>query len=144
MSGYFKIYVALLISAAFIFRVLFVNIGLISSLSSQQNNSFLKSHLSSAMKRKKQFEVLNANGGTPYSVVEVCEEDTDHDNEIKSKPFFLIQILYSLFGNHTGDNPTKIAPLSGHFSKSIAQKYIAFQVFRIWFFLPPPGKSEFP
>src|SRR3954469_5808226 len=95
MLGLIKINTALLLCTVFIFRILFVNIGIISSQNTKQNNSSVKTHFSTVIKKRKNFEATNNSGNCDYSLVEICEEDVDDDIHLKSSPLFLIQVLYS-------------------------------------------------
>src|ERR1700757_2027569 len=91
-----KISIALLLGTVFVFRVLFVNIGIISSLNVQQNGSFVKAYFSTTMKKRRHVEVLNKSRSCEYSMAEVYEENPDNDDQLKSNSFFLIQVLYSV------------------------------------------------
>ncbi len=91
-----KINTALLLCTAFIIRILFVNIGIISSLNTQENNVIIKAHYSTIMKRRKLFDALNNSKNCDYSTIEICEEDFDDHNEFKPSLFFVKQFLYSM------------------------------------------------
>ena len=126
-----KINTALLLSAVFIFRILFVNIGIISSFNTQQNKGFLKAHFSSTLKRRKQVEPLHSSAIGQVSIVEICEEGSDDDDDVKSNPFLPIQILYSLITNIIKNNLIKTAPFFKPFLYNSSHRYLTFQVFRI-------------
>ena len=125
-----KINIALLLCMGFVFRILFVNIGVISSLNTLQNNSVIKSHFSTVMKRSKHFDVLSNSIKFEDSLLEICEENPNANKQLKSNLFFLIQILYSLvtdeikskFQKTTFDKKISFTPSS---------RYLIFQTFRI-------------
>jgi hypothetical protein len=77
----FKINTAIFIFLAFIFRLLFVNIGLLSSLSSPQTNKLLSSHFAASQKRRRAPEVASQSSPKDYTIVEVCEEGSDNEEE---------------------------------------------------------------
>jgi hypothetical protein len=130
MSKSFKVNTAILICTAFVFKLLFVNIGVISSLNTKQNTRFVKAHISALKKRRRHSEPLNNSGNCEYSVVEIYEEDPNND-EFKSNPFFLIQVLYSLAARKAENNLTKLTLSSKYFSDIPLHRYLTFHVFRI-------------
>jgi len=100
MFTHLKINTALLICTAFVFRLLFVNIGIIPSLNTPQSNSVIKSHFATIIKkRKKQFDALNNFKSSSSLIVEICEENANEGKSFKSRSFFLIKILYSFLTN---------------------------------------------
>ncbi|MGZ3884821.1 MAG: hypothetical protein ACXVPQ_09855 [Bacteroidia bacterium] len=125
-----KINTALFLCTAFVFRILFVNLGIISSLSTQQNGSTVKNQLASVMKRKQHTEASNPTRSCEYSVVEIYEEDADDDNQVKSNPFVLTQVLYSSVAGETGSNLKKITPARAYCSDTSSYRCL-IQVFRI-------------
>jgi hypothetical protein len=131
MSRRFKINTAILICSAFIFRLLVVNISVISSLSTWQNNVFIKNHYSTIIKRRRNFERVNNSKNSECLVPEICEVDPNNETKFKSKPFLLTQILYSLVANDIMNELKKIIPFYKHFSYFSSHRYLAFQVFRI-------------
>ena len=121
-----KINTAILIFSAFIFRLLFVNIGIISSLNTEKNNSFIKAYFSTIMKRSRHFEVLNNSINYEYSAVEICEEDSNDENQFKSNPFF-----YSIVANKTKNKLKKSYLSNKYFSYTSSYRYLIFHVFRV-------------
>lgn len=131
MFGRFKINTATLICSAFVFRLLFVNIGLLSSLSSQQHSGIIKSHFSTTFKKRRNIEAANGFGTTNYAAIEICEEESDDNIQLKSFLFAPVQQLYFLVAN-TQQNVLKKTGLFQRPPSYIeSQRYIAFQVFRI-------------
>jgi len=126
-----KINTAILICIAFIFRLLFVNIGLISSLETQQSKSIIKTHFSSTIKKRRQIQSSNNLINSGYSAIEICEEDTDEASLLKSNPFLLVQILFSFFWNKINSQIKKITSFYNYLSYNSSHRYLAFQVFRI-------------
>ncbi len=129
MLGRLKINTAILICSAFIFRLLFVNVGIISSLNTHQNNASVKKHFSSVMKRRKHFDPSNHPGNVGYSAVEILEEDSDNEDQFKANPFYLIHFIYSLAVSKTESNLKKIIPFYRYFTSS--RRHLQLQVFRI-------------
>jgi uncharacterized protein YqkB len=126
-----KINTAIIICIAFIFRLLFVNIGLISSLETQQNNRIIKAHFSSTIKKRRHIQSSNNIVNSGYSTVEICEEDSDEVSQIKSNPFLLLQFLFSFFSSKINDQVEKINQFYNYLSYKSSHRYLAFQVFRI-------------
>lgn len=123
-----KISTALLICSVFLFRLLFINIGAITSSSSAKTS---KSHLSSLLKKRKHVDAVDSSKDSDYSATEICEEDADDvDSEIKSTPLVFIQVLYSLAAVETV-NKLNILPSHTFYSDTSSHKYLTFQVFRI-------------
>ncbi|WP_317898100.1 hypothetical protein [Aurantibacillus circumpalustris] len=126
-----KINSAIVICVAFIFRVLFVNIGIISSLSAQQNKGAIKSHFSSTMKRRKIVETTANPITAENSPMELCEGESNEENQLKSTPLVLIQILYSFFSNNLKTGLEKTYSFFAYSTFSSSPRFIAFQVFRV-------------
>jgi hypothetical protein len=120
-----KVNTAILICSAFIFRLLFANICIVSS-SNAQHNKGQKSHYSTLMKRRNHPSDHSKNFGT--SVVEICEEDSDEHNQFKANPFFLVQVLYSLAAKGI-ENHLKL--FSRSFPRTLSNQYLVLQVIRI-------------
>jgi hypothetical protein len=131
MFASFKINTAVIICTAFIFRLLFVNIGIISSLNTQQNHGIIKNHFSSAIKKRRNIESSTNSGSASYVVTEICEEDTDDEKAAKPNPFLFIQVLYSFLSDKINNTLEKIAPFYNYLSYKSSHRYLAFQVFRI-------------
>jgi hypothetical protein len=132
MLGRLKINTAVLICSAFIFRLLFVNIGLVSSLNTRQNNSTIK-HLFSTVikKRRKQFDPITNTKNSGYSTVEILEEDSNDEELFKLNSFPLLFIFYSKIENKIKDTLKKITPFNKHFSFNSSNRHVEYQVFRI-------------
>ena len=78
----FKLLTAIVISLAFIFRLLFVNIGLVTSLKASPSGKRLTSHVSKLIKRRRGAEAVVKPNAESYSAVEVCEEDSDTEEDL--------------------------------------------------------------
>ena len=95
-----KINTATLICTAFVFRLLFANIGIISSSNIRQNNGIINNYFSSVMKRKKNTNIASTQCSYENSAIEICEEDLNNkDNLSKTNPLILIRLIYSFFTN---------------------------------------------
>ena len=82
MLGKFKINIAILICLTFVFRLLFVNISLLSAPNIQQTNNLLSKYFSTTQKRKRNAETVVRSNVTDYTVVEVCEEGLDNEEDL--------------------------------------------------------------
>ena len=132
MLGKLKINIATLIYVSFIFRLLFVNIGSISSLTTTQNNSFIKRHFSTVInKRRNNLDPINNSVRIGYSPLEILEEDSKNDDQFKLNPFLLIHVFYSKIECKIKNTLKKITPFNKYFSYKSSYRYIEYQVFRI-------------
>jgi hypothetical protein len=127
----FKISTALMVCTVFLFRLLFVNIGILSSLNNRQNNNVVKKHFSFVMKRRKSVDDMNNSAQGQYAEVEICEEDlNDEDNFSKTNNFILISALCSFLSNKVAI--LKSDPLSGFVQRKLSsKKYLEISVLRI-------------
>ena len=82
MLGKLKINTAVLICLTFIFRLLFVNISLLSASNTQQTNNLLSKYFSTTQKRKRNTETIVQSNATDYTFVEVCEEGLDNEEDL--------------------------------------------------------------
>lgn len=127
-----KINTSILFCTVFIFRVLFANAGIISSLHAGQSIHGSKIHSSAVMKRRCHFEPVDHSGSCKYSTVEICEETSDdHAKLFKSGPSFFIKALYSFVAGILNDKVQKIPPFHRYLSYVSSPRYLALQVFRI-------------
>lgn len=126
-----KINTTLLICSAFIFRILFVNIGLVSSLNTQQNSNSVKKYFSTILKKRKNFDSVYNSIGFGYSSAEILEECSDDDEQFKLSPFNLLIIFNSKVENKIKNVLKKITSFNKRFSFSSSERYIEYQVFRI-------------
>jgi hypothetical protein len=132
MLGKLKIETATLICFAFIFRLLFVNVGVISSLNTNQNNSIIKRHFSTIIKkRRKNVDPINNSVIIGYSSFGILEEDNDNDDQFKLNPFTLLHVFYSRIECKIKNTLKRITPFNKYFSYKSSYRYIEYQVFRI-------------
>lgn len=131
----FKMNTSMLICAAFIFRLLFVNIGIVASFTTQQQNHHhhrsAKTHFSSVAKRRKSFEPSSTAKTFGYPLAAVFKEDTDDEKQLKSNPLLFLHVLYSLVAGEIENRLERISPFHWHFSYASPHRYLVFQVFRI-------------
>src|ERR1700740_1586759 len=78
----FKINIAIVICLTFVFRLLFVNISLLSASNIQQTNNPLSKYFSTTQKRKRNTETVVKPNAIDYAAIEVCEEDSDDDKDL--------------------------------------------------------------
>ncbi len=126
-----KTITSLLICLTFILRLLFVNIGLISSLNTKQNNSNIRSHFSSIMKRRKGPDIIKGTENRQCTTTEICEENSnDEDNISKHPPLVLLRTLYSFILNKTSLSRTNAFLESVNFHLSL-RKHLSLSILRI-------------
>ncbi len=128
MHSAYKINIALFICFAFIFRLLFVNIGVTSSLNvkQNQNNAFVKKQVSSTTN----FEPLNNSSDLMYSSLDMLEEDSSDENQFKLSAFVLSYVFY--FNEHKIENVfKKLTSFNRYFSYNASYRYLEYRVFRI-------------
>ena len=99
----FKINIAILICLTFVFRLLFVNISLLSASNIQQTNNLLSKYFSITKKRKRNTEtVVQPNAIDDYAAIEVCEEDSDDDKDLtKANLPIALSTFFSFFKHAT-------------------------------------------
>jgi hypothetical protein len=132
LLGKMKINIAVLICTAFIFRLLFVNIGLVSSLNNRHNNSTINRHFSTIIKkRRKQFEPVATDKSNGYSSVEILEEDKDNKELFRLNSFPLLFLFYSKIEFKIQDILKKITPFNKRFAFNSSHRRLEYRVFRI-------------
>ncbi|MGZ3900320.1 MAG: hypothetical protein ACXVNM_02180 [Bacteroidia bacterium] len=125
-----KLNTAILICTAFLFRLLFVNINIISSLNTRHNGNSVKSHFSSILKRRKPVDVQNNSSSREYSAIEICEENPNNEDDLsKTNPLILIRILYSFLSNKAVSKSNVLFDFVNCTLSS--KKYLAISVLRI-------------
>lgn len=94
-----KIHFSTLVVFAFIFRLMFVNVGFTSVFNLNQNHKLVKTHSSSNIKnRRKQADTSVQDPSVRYSVVDVFEENFDSSQKLeKANTPAVLAIFYSLF-----------------------------------------------
>lgn len=132
MLGVLKINTTFLICSAFIFRLLFVNIGLVTSINTSHNNSSVKKYFSTILKKRKSFDPIYNSVSFGYSSAEILEESLDDDDEqFKLSPFNLLLVFNSKVETKIQNVLKKITSFNKRFSFSSSERYIEYQVFRI-------------
>jgi hypothetical protein len=131
MSRDLKITAALFLTFAFVFRLLSVNIGLLSSISNRSENSRSCKHLSEVQKRRR-LPAFDVQSDTKESgFVEICEESSDNEEESsKTSIPFLLAFIQSAF------NPADIfTSASASFDRIkcaiFPKKYLSLSILRI-------------
>ena len=132
MLGRIKINTAVLICIAFVFRLLFVNIGLVSSLNTNHSNSTIKRHFSTVIKkRRKQFDPITSSKNISYSTVELLEENSNDDELFRLNAFPLLFLFYSKIELKIKDVLKRITPFNKRFSFNSSNRHLEYRVFRI-------------
>lgn len=129
LSG-LKINSALLLCTAFIFRLLFVNAGVISSLHTQYSK-YANARFANTIKRHAPCEASANLKGDERSLLEICETDADDDDKFKVRPSVLSTLVYLLVTKNLSYSVQKVIPSGDLVSGSLPQRYLLFQVFRI-------------
>lgn len=126
-----KINTALILFAVFVFRILFVNIGIFHSLNTKQSNNLINDHVSSPIKKRNAIDASGNSGSREFSIIEICEEvSNDEDNLSKTNPLILTQFLYSFFANK--DVSLKTNTLFESLSYNLSsRKYLSISSLRI-------------
>lgn len=132
LAGKIKINTALIICLAFVFRLLFVNIGLISSFNTNQNKSTIKRHFSTVIKkRRKQFDPVTTCNSNGYSSVEILEEGNDNEELFRLNAFPLLFLFYSKIELKIKDVLKRITPFNKRFAFNSSNRHLEYRVFRI-------------
>ena len=83
------------------------------------------------MKRRKGPDVISKTNTTEYSVIEICEENVnDEDDLSKVNPFVLVRSLYSFFADKLVSSESNL-PFDPLNQKFFTRKYLAVSVLRI-------------
>lgn len=127
-----KINIAIFIFAAFVFRLIFVNVGLVSVHNSIQSDSIIKRHFSEVLKnRRSQFDPTTNSCNYVFSSAEMLEEDTDSELQIKLNSFSLTFLSCVNVEHKIVTALKKIAPFNKHFSFCSNERFLEYGVFRI-------------
>lgn len=99
MLGHFKlkINIAIVISVAIIFRLLFINIGLLSSFSTPQTNNLLSNYFSGVQKNKPQDQTDVKANVKDYTAMYVCDEGSDNKEDLVKASSPAISFLFFCF-----------------------------------------------
>lgn len=124
-----KINTAMMICFAFIFRLLFVSAGTVSSINA--HTAAAKKNIAIALKnRKTQIDPVENTTTPKYSAVEISEEDSDDEVQHKISTPLLMQFNFSVADNiRTLIQP--ISPFSKYYTCNSVQRHVEFRVFRI-------------
>ena len=125
------VYAALLICLAFVFRLLFLNLGILTSSNIMQGNDFVKSNYSKTMKRRKNFDIVTHDKKGGFSVVEICEEENKNEFKIKRKFSLLVKQLCTEFSDQLNGRHKKIRYFDFFDVDILNNRYLVFQSFRI-------------
>jgi hypothetical protein len=118
-----KANIALLVCLAFIFRIMFVNLGILSAVG--HTNRLVPNNFHSITKRRAHFDspVTHA---MEYQAAEFCEEKESNSENRILPPFFLIRELLPLIKSEVRNFPFFIG-LAG----SLSHRFLMLQVIRI-------------
>jgi hypothetical protein len=97
-----KINIALLLCSVFVFKVLFMNINLLSSSDTPQTKSLLAKHFRTIQKRRRHTQITIQSNVIDYATVEICEEISNNEEELKKAGSpVILSILYSFLKRTT-------------------------------------------
>ena len=99
MFTHLKINTAILVCLVFIFRLLFVNINMLSASNMPQTNKLLAKYFSTIQKRKRHVEATVQSNVIDYTDVEVCEEGLDNEEDLIKVHSPVILSAFSSFLN---------------------------------------------
>jgi hypothetical protein len=125
MTRHLKINTALFICTAFVFRIVFFNVFVISSSNFQNANRLVKTHFATAMKRRVNIDFSNAES---YSDAELGEEKKE--SKFESNPFFLLQAVYSLITREMKSKLRGLTLFCNYLSTISSHRYLVLQVLR--------------
>jgi hypothetical protein len=133
MATKFKINVTLFLCATLIYRLLLINIDIISTSVAANADLFNKtpSIFSTVIHQGVHVERHNESKRNEYNVAELCEEGASKDNKFKLHPFLLSHFFYSIITDNLNFKLEKTSLLYHHFCNISSHRYIALQVFRI-------------
>ena len=127
----FKINTAIIIFMAFIFRLVFVNVSMITPINSKTSKLAVSHFSSKIKKRRKNTEVDAKSSIEKYSATEVCEENLDGEESlIKADLPVLFSFLYSLFNRVTDPIKSNIS-FDSIKCTLYPKKYLALSTLRI-------------
>jgi hypothetical protein len=124
-----KLSAATLVCLAIIFRLLFINVGLISSLSSSSSKLFAKH--SSVLKKRRRIEVSAAANLKDYSALEICAEDPDNEEEMEKSTAPPLFISLFSFVKHLVFLPKSNFSFDTIKCGLFPKKYLALSVIRV-------------
>lgn len=126
-----KINTAILICLVFVFRILFINNGLLAGVGKVPSYNPVQKQFSSVLKRNTGTDVQDNSKDYDFSALEICEESAGDENPFKLNPFILIHVFYSPIESKLKDTLKKITPFNKYFSFDSSNRYLEYRVFRI-------------
>jgi hypothetical protein len=127
----FKINIAILICLTFVFRLLFVNISLLSASNIQQTNNLLSKYFSTTQKRKRNTETVIQPNAIDYAAIEVCEEDSDDDKDLIKANLPVTLFAFFSFFKHVASIPKLNCLFDLIKCDLYPKKYLALSTLRI-------------
>jgi hypothetical protein len=129
-SRVFKINTTFFIFVAFIFRLLFVNISLATPDTSYSHKLSAK-QFSNLLKRRRSPDVGAQSSAKDFSVVEVCEEDLDSEDDLaKANSPAILSILFS-FLNYIPFIPKPGVSFDSIKCNLFPKRYLALSILRV-------------
>ena len=127
----FKINIAIVICLTFVFRLLFVNISLLSASNIQQSNNPLSKYFSTTQKRKRNTETVVKPNAIDYAAIEVCEEDSDDDKDLTKANLPVALFAFFSFFKHVTSTPKLNCLFDLIKCDLYPKKYLALSTLRI-------------
>lgn len=124
----FKINTAIILVIVFFLKLLVVDFNLVFSIKSIDSRDLVKENYSES----KRTQLYSSNENSDLSLLEICEEDTDgDDDEIKLSSFLVSNLLFVLSDASLRNGDSSILHFNNYKSFTYSYRYLQLQVFRI-------------
>jgi hypothetical protein len=128
MLRMFKINTAIILVIVFFLKLLVVDFNLVFSIKSIDSRDLVKENYSES----KRTQLYSSNENSDLSLLEICEEDTDgDDDEIKLSSFLVSNLLFVLSDASLRNGDSSILHFNNYKSFTYSYRYLQLQVFRI-------------
>ncbi len=128
MFKIFKINTAIILVIVFFFKLLVVDFNVIFSIKSIDSRDLVKENYSES----KRTQLYSSTENSDLSLLEICEEDTDgDDDEIKLSSFLVTNLLFVLSDASLRNGDSSILHFNNYKFFTYSYRYLQLQVFRI-------------
>ncbi|MBK6833333.1 MAG: hypothetical protein IPG89_03275 [Bacteroidetes bacterium] len=123
-----KINTAIILVIVFFFKLLVVDFNVIFSIKSIDSRDLVKENYSES----KRTQLYSSTENSDLSLLEICEEDTDgDDDEIKLSSFLVTNLLFVLSDASLRNGDSSILHFNNYKFFTYSYRYLQLQVFRI-------------
>jgi hypothetical protein len=130
MKKHLKINIAIFLSLAFLFRIVFINAGLLSETGTTPSKQFLARNFTSLKKRKREVTSMQMKDKN-YTMVEIVEErSNDEEGQVRISSFNLFTIRHS-FLSIPLSTIKSVSPFDAIKCNLYHKKYLSLSVLRI-------------